>query len=141
MFNLVVGKMVGNYKNKNADKKNTNMIEDIFKNKEKYFWSKSEDGTIIVGGSNQSRFYGQIKIKLTDEKVIIGIEISNGATTIARKLPDIEYVSPTFEYLQYKKRYEEIGDYLNKDEIKFNQDINRIKLLQNVFDLLPKYND
>ena len=116
------------------------MINELYHDKEKYFWSKSEDKTIIVGGTNNRRFYGKIELVLNDIKAIVKITISNGVSS-SMILTDRPYSHLTPEYSQIKELYDTIDDYLNDPDVKLDQEVHRERLLQNVFDLLPKYSD
>lgn len=54
------------------------MIKELIEQKDKYFWSKSEEGTIIVGGYNNGRFYGQIELTIDENTATIKMDVSNG---------------------------------------------------------------
>ena len=114
------------------------MIEEIALNKQKYFWYRSDDLTIIAGGSHGGRFFGQIEFILKDEVAIAEITVSNGVSSSIRLSPR-EYSSQTSEYEMISHIYENIDDYLQDKEIINNQEANREILLQNLFELLPRY--
>jgi len=116
------------------------MINELIKQKNKYLWSKSERGTIIIGGYNNGRFYGNIELFMDEAIATMKIVISNGVTNTKRLQPDKEYSNLTNEYNLIKYLFENIDSYLADPDIKFKQEMDREKLLQNVFDFLPKYN-
>lgn len=116
------------------------MIQELINSREKYLLSRSANGIIIFGGYNHGRFYGQVEIILTVEKAIVRTTVSDGVS-LSISLADIEYLNVTTEYQSISKLNGDIDHYLdNADTIK-NQELNREKLLQNLFDLLPKYDE
>jgi hypothetical protein len=117
------------------------MIKELIEHKNKYFWSKSERGTIIIGGTNKGRNYGNIELSMDDNIAAMKIVVSNGVSQSERLLPDKEYSKLTVEYKLIKDLFENIDNYLSNSDTKFNQEMHRGTLLQNVFELLPKYDN
>ncbi len=114
------------------------MIKKLIEQKEKYFWSKSSSGAVIVGGYNDGRFYGQIEFTIDKNSATIKIDISNGVSS-SRGLPERHYSNTTLEYKQIAEIFKNIDGYLNDPHTISNQKEHRAELLQNVMNLLPKY--
>ena|SRR3989338_3190538 len=116
------------------------MIKQLLENMSLYFWSKSNEDTIIIGGHNNGRFYGQIELTLDEQTATIKTDVSNGVSSSIR-LADRSYSNQTEEYQQIKELFDRIDEYLNNSDTKLNQELYREKLMHNVLDLLPNYSD
>jgi len=114
------------------------MIKELIEQKERYLWSKSLSGTIIVGGYNDGRFYGQIEFSIDKNSATIIIDVSNGVSSSTR-LPERHYSTAKLEYQQIAEIFKNIDGYLNDPHTISNQEMHRKELLRNVMNLLPKY--
>lgn len=114
------------------------MIKQLFEEKEKFYWSKTDEGAIVVGGSDYGRFYGHVILKMDEHRVVAEITISDGAAS-SMLLADRPYSNLTEEYRLVKELFDTIDDYLADPEIQLNQKLNRATLLGNVLELLPKH--
>lgn len=114
------------------------MIKELISNREKYFWSKSLDGVIIIGGYNEGRFYGKIELTLEDKNIKMRIDVSNGIST-SIGFPEQSFSNHTEEYIVLNELFVNFDEYLNNPKTTTNQEMNREVLMQNVKDLLPKY--
>lgn len=116
------------------------MIKELVENKNKYFWSTSSKGSIIIGGYNHGRFYGQIEFSIDENTATIKMDVSNGVSS-AMGLAERLYSNLTQEYQLIEEMFNHIDEYLTDPNTKLHQELNRTELIQNVMNLLPKYSN
>ena len=116
------------------------MIKELSANKNKYFWSKSFDGNIIIGGYNNGLFYGQIVLAMDENTAPVQADESNGATSSISQA-DKTYSKLTQEYRIIETLFTEMDEYLEMQDTKFNQELMRETLMKNVMNLLPDYSN
>lgn len=110
------------------------MIEKLFKEREKYLWSLSIDGTVQVGGYIGGQFYGLIEIKHEKNNVQINFNESDGFQANGRNYKK-SYESSGREYDSIVDLLDEIKNYIGNPNTKMHQELNRNELLKNMLDL------
>lgn len=115
------------------------MIQKLLENKQKFFWSKSAQGEIIVGGyGNGARYYGTIVFTLHEDKAIMRIDIISGMSIEDQRNQTKEFNREIdqSEYSNVKNLFKEIEDYLELENTKLVQNINREELMSNLYEFL-----
>jgi S-adenosylmethionine synthetase len=110
------------------------MIEKVFKEREKYLWSLSSDGTVQVGGYINGQFYGLIEIKHEENVIRISFDESNGFQANGCT-HNTSYNSNSREYDSTVDLLDEIKNYIGNPNTKMHQELNRNELLKNMLDL------
>lgn len=114
------------------------MLNELITNKEKYHWSRSLNNNIIVGGYDSGRFYGQVEFIFNDDFITIKTQISNGVSA-SKNIPDKIIAKGTADFYLVQKFSLTLDDYLKLPETQLDYLIKRRELLDNTFNLLPKY--
>ncbi|MDX2173484.1 MAG: hypothetical protein SFY56_10200 [Bacteroidota bacterium] len=114
------------------------MLNELITNKEKYHWSRSINNNIIVGGYDSGRFYGQAEFIFSDTFITVKTQISNGVSS-SKNIPDTIIAKGTADFDLIQNFSQSLDEYLELPDIQLDYLIKRRELLDNTFNLLPKY--
>lgn len=104
------------------------IIEVLYKRKNEFFWSKSIDGSLVVGGYINGNFFGQINFHLSEDSVDV-----KGSWPPDEEINIIYPSRDGSQYNLYKFLIQEIENYLLLPETVRQQELNRDLLIRNLF--------
>jgi hypothetical protein len=110
------------------------ILERLYKRKKEFYWSKSLDGSLVVGGYINGNFLGQINFYLSEDKIEV-----KGSWPPDSNI-NISYETGSSQYELNKFLIGEIESYLRFPETELQQELNRDKLIRNLFEYLSGSN-